>query len=322
MISFSSWNGVKMHANSYLITTVLKGELGFSGFVVTDWAGIDQIDGQPGFTGAEISTAISAGIDMVMVPSNYRSFISLLRGEVQAGRVPMSRIDDANRRILTKKFQLGLFERPLTDRGFTGTVGSAAHRALARQAVRESQVLLKNTNGILPLPKTASKIFVAGKSANDIGNQSGGWTISWQGSSGATTPGTTILQAIRSTVSSSTTVTFSANGSGIDGTYKAAIAVVGETPYAEGAGDRPGGMGLETIPIWRRSARCGRRVCRWWWCWCRAGRWTSPRSFRTGMRWWRRGCRGLRVRVSRTCCSGSTTRREGCRTRRPHRRVC
>jgi len=249
MISFSSWNGLKMHANSYLISTVLKGELGFSGFVVTDWAGIDQIDGQPGFTGAEIRTAVNAGIDMVMVPNSYRSFISLLRGEVQAGRVPMSRIDDANRRILTRKFQLGLFERPLTDRGFTGTVGSAAHRSLARQAVRESQVLLKNSNGILPLPKTASKIFVAGRSANDIGNQSGGWTISWQGGSGATTPGTTILQAIRSTVSPATTVTFSANGSGIDGTYKAAIAVVGETPYAEGAGDRPGGMGLDATDL-------------------------------------------------------------------------
>jgi hypothetical protein len=110
-------------------------------------------------------------------------------------------------------------------------------------------VLLKNNNGILPLPKTASKIFVAGKSANDIGNQSGGWTVSWQGGSGATTPGTTILQAIRNTVSPGTTVTFSANGSGIDGSYKAAIAVVGETPYAEGRGDRPGGMGLDSTDL-------------------------------------------------------------------------
>ena len=151
MISYSSWNGVKMHSNSFLINTVLKGELGFSGFVVSDWQGIDQIDGQGGFTATEVRTAVNAGIDMVMVPFNYKQFISLLRGEVQAGRVTMARIDDANRRILTKKFQLGLFERPLTDRSFTGTVGSSAHRTLARQAVRESQVLLKNTNGILPL---------------------------------------------------------------------------------------------------------------------------------------------------------------------------
>jgi beta-glucosidase len=249
MISYSSWNGVKMHSNSFLINTVLKGELGFSGFVVSDWQGIDQIDGQGGFTATEVRTAINAGIDMVMVPFDYKQFISLLRGEVQAGRVTMARIDDANRRILTKKFQLGLFERPLTDRSFTGTVGSSAHRTLARQAVRESQVLLKNTNGILPLPRTTNKLFVAGKNANDVGNQSGGWTVSWQGGSGATTPGTTILQGIRNTVSPSTTVTFDAGGNGIDGTYKAAIAVVGETPYAEFMGDRPGAMGLDSTDL-------------------------------------------------------------------------
>jgi beta-glucosidase len=245
MISYSSWNGLKMHANQYLITTVLKGELGFSGFVVSDWNAIDQIDGQPGFTADEVRTAINAGLDMVMVPNDWRRFISLLRGEVQAGRVPMSRIDDANRRILTKKFELGLFEHPFTDRGWTGSVGSQAHRDLAREAVRKSQVLLKNRFGILPLPKTAPRVFVAGKNADDIGNQSGGWTISWQGSSGNTTAGTTILQGIRATVSPGTTVTFNRDGTGIDGSYKAAIAVVGETPYAEGAGDRPGGMGLD-----------------------------------------------------------------------------
>src|SRR6185295_13917522 len=130
MISFSSWNGVKMHSNAFLITNVLKGELGFSGFVITDWNGIDQIDGQTGFTAAEVDTAINAGIDMVMVPDAWQNFISTLRTEVQAGRVSMSRIDDANRRILTKKFELGLFEKPLTDRSFTPTVGNAAHRSL------------------------------------------------------------------------------------------------------------------------------------------------------------------------------------------------
>jgi beta-glucosidase len=248
MISFSSWNGTKMHSNSFLINSVLKGELGFSGFVVSDWAGIDQIDGATGTSATDVRTAINAGIDMVMVPTDFRNFINLLRTEVQAGRVPMSRIDDANRRILTKKFELGLFERPLTDRSFTPTVGNAAHRALARQAVRESQVLLKNT-GVLPLSKTGGKIFVAGKSANDIGLQSGGWTISWQGSAGNTTPGTTILQGIRNTVSPSTTVTFNANGSGINNTYRAAIAVIGETPYAEGRGDKPGSMGLDNTDL-------------------------------------------------------------------------
>jgi beta-glucosidase len=246
MISYSSWNGVKTHGNKYLITDVLKNELGFSGLVVSDWNGIDQIDGQPGFTAAEVSTAINAGLDMIMVPTEWRSFITLLKAEVQAGRVPMSRIDDANRRILTKKFELGLFEKPLTDRSYTPSVGNAAHRALAREAVRKSQVLLKNQNGVLPLPKTASKLFVAGKSADDIGYQSGGWTGSWQGGSGPVTPGTTVLQGIRSAVSSSTTVTYNRNGTGVDGSYQAAIAVIGETPYAEGQGDRPGSMGLDS----------------------------------------------------------------------------
>src|SRR6185312_2587203 len=131
---------------------VLKGELGFSGFVVSDWNGIDQIDGQAGFTVAEVRTAINAGIDMVMVPTAWQSFISTLRAEVQAGRITMARIDDANRRILTKKFELGLFEAPLTDRSWTGTVGNSAHRTIAREAVRKSQVLLKNQFGVLPLP--------------------------------------------------------------------------------------------------------------------------------------------------------------------------
>jgi beta-glucosidase len=245
MISYSSWNGVKMHANKYLITDVLKGELGFSGFVVSDWAAIDQLDGREGFTGEEVRTAVNAGIDMVMVPYEYREFIRLLTEEVQAGRVPVSRVDDANRRILTKKFELGLFERPLTDREFTPTIGSAQHRALARDAVRKSQVLLKNDANVLPLAKSGNKIFVAGKNADDIGNQSGGWTISWQGESGDITPGTTILQGIRDTVDASTTVTYSKDGSGIDGSYQAAVAVLGETPYAEGQGDRPAGMGLD-----------------------------------------------------------------------------
>jgi beta-glucosidase len=249
MISYNSWNGVKDHGNQYLITTLLKGELGFSGFVVSDWNGIDQIDGQAGFTAAEVSQAINAGIDMVMVPTAWQQFITTLRGEVNNGHVPMSRIDDANRRILTKKFELGLFEKPLTDRTYTSTVGSAAHRAIARQAVRESQVLLKNAGNVLPLAKTNNKIFVAGKNADNIGNQSGGWTISWQGASGATTTGTTILQGIRAAVGTGTTVTYNAAGTGIDSSYKVAVAVIGETPYAETAGDRPASMSLDSTDI-------------------------------------------------------------------------
>lgn len=245
MISYSSWNGVKLHEHRYLITDVLKGELGFTGFVVSDWQGIDQIDRQGGFTAEEVRKAINAGIDMVMVPYDYRQFIDLLRGEVQAGRVSTARIDDAVRRVLTKKFQLGLFERPYTDRSLTSTVGSAAHRAIAREAVRKSQVLLKNRGNVLPLPKAAGKLFVAGKTADDTGNQSGGWTISWQGQSGSIPGATSIVQGIRDTVADGTTVTYDREGNGIDGSYRAAIAVVGETPYAEFQGDRPNGFGLD-----------------------------------------------------------------------------
>ena len=248
MISYSSWNGVKMHANRYLITDVLKGELGFTGFVVSDWAGINQIDGQPGFSPTDVRTGVNAGIDMVMVPDSYASFQATLKNEVLAGGVPASRIDDAVSRILTKKFELGLFERPFTDRTWTATVGSAAHRALARQAVRESLTLLKNDNGILPLPKTGKAILVAGKNANDIGNQSGGWTISWQGSSGNITPGTTILQGIRQAVAPGTVVDYDASGRGAAG-HDVAIAVLGEKPYAETAGDRSDGMALDRTDL-------------------------------------------------------------------------
>jgi beta-glucosidase len=249
MISFSSWNGQKLHGHRYLITDVLKGELGFTGFTVSDWAGIDQLDGQRGFTQAEVVTAINAGLDMIMVPNDWRLFLTYLKAAVQAGQIPMARIDDANRRILTKKFELGLFEQPLADRSYASTVGSATHRALAREAVRKSQVLLKNSNNVLPLAKSGGKIFVAGRSADDIGNQSGGWTLSWQGASGNTVPGTTILQGIRTAVGSAATVTYQRDGTGIDGSFRAAIAVVGETPYAEGAGDRPSSMGLDSTDL-------------------------------------------------------------------------
>lgn len=249
MVSYSSWNGVKSHANQYLVNTLLKNELGFDGVVVSDWSGIDQIDGVGGFTDDEVRQGINAGIDVVMVPFNYTQFIASLRTEVGIGAISMRRIDDAVGRILTKKFEYGLFEHPYANRSLTNSVGNATHRALARNAVRESQVLLKNVNGILPLPTTASKVFVAGKSASNIGHQSGGWTISWQGGSGPITPGTTVLQGVQAAVSTGTTVTYSPDGTGIDGSYKAAIAVVGETPYAETAGDRPGSMSLDATDL-------------------------------------------------------------------------
>ncbi|WP_326554154.1 glycoside hydrolase family 3 protein [Micromonospora sp. NBC_01813] len=244
MISFNSWNGTKLHGHRHLVTDVLKTELGFTGFVVSDWNGIDQIDGVPGLSAADVRQAVNAGVDMAMVPTEWRRFIDLLRVEVRAGRVTTARIDDAVRRILTKKFELGLFERPYADRSYAATIGSAGHRALARQAVAESQVLLKNADGILPLDPANNLIFVAGTNADDIGHQSGGWTISWQGGSGAITPGTSVLAGIRAAVDPSSTVTYDPAGHGVDSSYRVAVAVVGEGPYAEGAGDRPGAMGL------------------------------------------------------------------------------
>lgn len=234
MVSYSSINGQKMHGSKYWITDVLKDELGFKGFVVSDWQGIDQL---PGDYKSDIQNSINAGIDMVMVPNNYKDFIQYLKELVNENRVSIERIDDAVRRILTVKFELGLFEKPFTNRSFTSTVGSSANREIARKCVRESLVLLKNQNNFLPLSKSINHILVAGKNELDIGNQCGGWTISWQGSSGEITTGTTVYQGIKNAVPSSTTVSYSFNGSSTQGA-DVAVVVVGETPYAEGNGDR------------------------------------------------------------------------------------
>jgi beta-glucosidase len=238
MVSYSSWNGVKMSGNRHLLTDVLKRELGFRGFLVSDYRGVNQVD--PDYKTA-IEKSINAGMDMVMVPDTYREFIGHLTALVNEGRVPMSRIDDAVRRILRIKVAMGLVgaERPpLADRTLHPSFGSAAHRTVARQAVRESLVLLKNRGRTLPVSKTVARLHVAGKSADNLGNQTGGWTISWQGAGGDVTPGgTTVLAAIKRAVSPRTIVTFSADGSGAAGA-DVAIAVIGETPYAEMLGDK------------------------------------------------------------------------------------
>jgi len=238
MPSYSSWNGVKCSASRRLLTEILKEELGFEGFLISDYNAIDQI--RPGDYKTSIEISINAGMDMAMVPKNYKAFIQYLKELVQEGCVPMSRIDDAVTRILRVKFALGLMDKnrsQLADRSLHKNFGSAERRAVARQAVRESLVLLKNENKVLPLSKTAARIHVAGKSADDLGNQCGGWTIDWQGKSGNVTPGgTTILAAIRSAVSKQTQVTFSPDGSGAAGAT-VGVAVIGEKPYAEGEGD-------------------------------------------------------------------------------------
>ncbi len=237
MPSYSSWNGVKCSANQRLLTEILKDELGFQGFLISDYNAIEEI---PGDYRTQIKTSVSAGMDMFMVPNRYREFFTTLKDLVEAGEVPMSRIDDAVKRILRVKFAMGLMDSNrsrLADRSLHGSFGSAEHRQVARQCVRESLVLLKNDNKTLPVSRTASRIHVAGKSADDIGNQCGGWTIEWQGASGnVTTGGTTILAAIRAAVSPNTKVTFSQDGSGAAGA-DIGIVVVGETPYAEMNGD-------------------------------------------------------------------------------------
>ncbi len=236
MVSFSSWGGMKMSAQKYLITDVLKGELGFTGFAVSDWGAIDQIS--PDYY-TSVVTAINAGVDMNMVPTDYKRFLSTITEAIQKGDIPMSRIDDAVRRILRVKFEMGLFEQPYADASQRALVGSEAHRLVAQEAVSKSLVLLKNDNQTLPLSKTISSIYVGGVGANDIGMQSGGWTIDWQGKMGAVTTGTTILDAIKQTVSADTTVKYAADGK-FGGTTKvdACVAVVGEQPYAEGVGDK------------------------------------------------------------------------------------
>jgi beta-glucosidase len=241
MVSYSSWNGVKMHGNKYLLTEVLKTELGFRGFLVSDWAAIDQIS--PDYK-HDIEQSINAGLDMIMIPNgpdkpnNYVEFINDLKALVAEGKVPLSRIDDAVRRILRIKFQMGLFDAAATDPALTAAVGSPAHRAVARQCVRESLVLLKNENHTLPLAKNLKHLVVVGAGADDLGMQCGGWTVDWQGGHGnITRGGTTLLAAIRQTVSPQTEVTFSPDASNVKNA-DAIIAVVGEPPYAEMKGDR------------------------------------------------------------------------------------
>jgi len=238
MPSYSSWNGVKASGSKRLLTEILKQELGFQGFLISDYNAIDQVDRD---YKKAIEISINAGMDMGMVPKRYREYVDDLKQLVREGRVPMARIDDAVTRILRVKFAMGLLDpkrSQLADRSLAKTFGSAEHRQVAREAVRQSLVLLKNSHRVLPLSKTAARIHVAGKNADDIGNQCGGWTIDWQGRSGPVTPGgATVLAAIKKAVPPTTPVTFSRDGTGAAGAT-VGVVVIGERPYAEGSGDR------------------------------------------------------------------------------------
>lgn len=246
MVSYSSWNGVKMHANHDMVTVFLKNTLRFRGFVISDWEGIDRITSPPHANYSySIQAGISAGIDMIMVPNTYKEFIDGLTSHVKNEVIPMSRIDDAVKRILRVKFTMGLFENPLADNSLVDELGSQEHRELAREAVRKSLVLLQNGESaakpLLPLPKKATKILVAGSHADNLGYQCGGWTIEWQGLGGNNlTSGTTILTAIKNTVDPSTEVVYKENPDADfvkSNNFSYAIVVVGEPPYAETFGD-------------------------------------------------------------------------------------
>lgn len=259
MVSFSSWRGLKMHANRYLLTQVLKDELAFTGFLISDWMAINQID--PDYYTCVV-TAINAGIDMVMVPFDYHLFITTLTDAVEKGYVPMDRIDDAVSRILRVKQACGLFERPVVEPARLDVIGRAEHRALARGAVQKSAVLLKNDNAALPLARDAAQVFVAGQGADDLGLQCGGWTIEWMGQMGPLTTGTTLLEALRATLAPGA-VHYAAGGEfDADATAGVGVVVLAEPPYAEGVGDRAN-LALrpaEVELVQRVRARCQRVV--------------------------------------------------------------
>ncbi|MBC8059496.1 MAG: glycoside hydrolase family 3 protein [Clostridiaceae bacterium] len=238
MVSFSSINGVKNHSNKHLITDLLKGKLGFKGFVISDWEGIHHIPAS-NFK-EQVVTAVNSGIDMLMEPNQWKETISALKVAVDQGKISKERIDDAVTRILMVKFDLGLFENNLGDSNLIKNgFASTEHKKVAEEAVMKSMVLLKN-DGILPLKKN-SKIYVNGPAANSVGLQCGGWTIDWQGNERQTS-GVTILDGFKNIASSNggTIITDIAKAGEADVT----VVVIGEKSYAEGKGD-DGDLGLD-----------------------------------------------------------------------------
>ena len=232
MVSRSSWQGVKISANKRLLTNILKEHLNFKGFLVSDWGAIDQISDNDYRNTVE---AINAGIDMVMVPENYGEFIDNVVRAVNSGDIPESRINDAVERILRAKKSIGLFNVSITKHPDPDVLGNPEHRNVARRAVRESLVLLKN-EGVLPITKGKS-VILAGRGGDDVGLQSGGWTIEWQGREGKIPGGTSILGGLRRELPDCD-ITFEAEGDFIiPEKADIGIAVISEKPYAEGAGD-------------------------------------------------------------------------------------
>jgi beta-glucosidase len=235
MASFSSWNGAKMHGNKSLLTDVLKGRMGFEGFVVGDWNGHGQV---PGCTTTDCAATFNAGLDMAMAPDGWKGLFESTVRHAKDGTIPMARIDDAVRRILRVKAKLGLFDPARPYESKAGVMGNAEHRAIAREAVAKSLVLLKN-QGVLPI-KASANILVAGPGADSMMQQTGGWTLSWQGDgngNGDFPNGQTIFSGIAEAVKAGGgTATLSADGS-FSAKPDVAIVVFGEQPYAEMRGD-------------------------------------------------------------------------------------
>ena len=237
MVSYNSWNGVKASASKTLLTDVLRGELGFEGIVLSDYDALDQLGSD---YKTNIATSVNAGMDMIMVTDKYQICFNNLVALVNEGKVPLSRVDDAVTRILRVKSTMGLL-KPNPDVAapsyLAGTFGSSSHRELARQAVRQSLVLLKNENGTLPLSKNIARLAVSGSGTDDTGRQCGGWTVVWQGQTGNVVPGaTSILSAIRRIVSPQTEVIYSRDGE-TSPNADVNLVIIGETPYAEYKGD-------------------------------------------------------------------------------------
>jgi beta-glucosidase len=234
MASYSSLNGIKMHASSYWLTDVLKGELGFPGLIISDLNAVQQLSDEGG---EAVVTAVNAGVDMIMISSDFKGLLTQLRRGLENGDIPPARVDDAVRRILHVKFALGLFDRPFGNPGLQEAIGSEEHRQLARQAVRESLVLLRNEGETIPISRDLKLLYVAGRKADSTGSQSGGWTVTWQGSDESLQPGTTILEGIRALAGTAMAVEYESSGE-FAGVADTGIVVVGEDPYAEGVGDR------------------------------------------------------------------------------------
>ena len=261
MASFNSWNGSKVHGNKYLLTEVLKEKMNFTGFVVGDWNGHQQV---PGCNAGSCPESFNAGVDMFMVPENWKALYKNTVKQVKDGEISIERLDDAVKRILTVKQQLGMFEGRVPNQTKYSEVGLQKNREIARRAVRESLVLIKNNNAVLPI-KDQQKILVIGDSADSLKIQTGGWTLDWQGANNTNSdfPGSiTFLQALKEYENLEITHKNSLSNLDLNKNYDLVIVAYGEEPYAEGIGDRKNLFyrDSKTLNTLKRLKRNGNKV--------------------------------------------------------------